>query len=53
MGWVRLGLVSYCSAIYCQNVTSYNAGMLTALSSRVADVAFSIDLEEVKARIGL
>nr|UBN08755.1 NADH dehydrogenase subunit 5 [Macropanesthia heppleorum] len=39
LGWDGLGLVSYCLVIYYQNVSSYNAGMLTALSNRIGDVA--------------
>uniref|UniRef100_A0AAU7BA56 NADH-ubiquinone oxidoreductase chain 5 n=1 Tax=Notoplectron brewsterense TaxID=3073454 RepID=A0AAU7BA56_9ORTH len=39
LGWDGLGLVSYCLVIYYQNIKSYNAGMLTALSNRVGDVA--------------
>nr|YP_010572538.1 NADH dehydrogenase subunit 5 [Phlugiolopsis punctata]UZH35903.1 NADH dehydrogenase subunit 5 [Phlugiolopsis punctata] len=39
LGWDGLGLVSYCLVIYYQNVKSYSAGMLTALSNRIGDVA--------------
>nr|YP_004935212.1 NADH dehydrogenase subunit 5 [Ptychoptera sp. ATB-2011]AET13024.1 NADH dehydrogenase subunit 5 [Ptychoptera sp. ATB-2011] len=39
LGWDGLGLVSYCLVIYFQNVKSYGAGMLTALSNRIGDVA--------------
>nr|QJC13908.1 NADH dehydrogenase subunit 5 [Aedes albopictus] len=39
LGWDGLGLVSYCLVIYFQNIKSYNAGMLTALSNRMGDVA--------------
>nr|URX54000.1 NADH dehydrogenase subunit 5 [Epicalotermes sp. 2 AB-2022a] len=39
LGWDGLGLVSYCLVIYYQNISSYNAGMLTVLSNRVGDVA--------------
>nr|QXT45539.1 NADH dehydrogenase subunit 5 [Leptinotarsa decemlineata] len=39
LGWDGLGLVSYCLVVYYQNLKSYNAGMLTALSNRIGDVA--------------
>nr|QXI88789.1 NADH dehydrogenase subunit 5 [Halpe nephele] len=38
LGWDGLGLVSYCLVIYYQNVKSFNAGMLTAMSNRIGDV---------------
>nr|YP_010464230.1 NADH dehydrogenase subunit 5 [Strongylium pinfaense]UUL71607.1 NADH dehydrogenase subunit 5 [Strongylium pinfaense] len=44
LGWDGLGLVSYCLVIYYQNVKSYNAGMITALSNRVGDVALLIGI---------
>nr|YP_004021885.1 NADH dehydrogenase subunit 5 [Exorista sorbillans]ADO85316.1 NADH dehydrogenase subunit 5 [Exorista sorbillans] len=40
LGWDGLGLDSYSLVIYFQNIKSYNAGMLTALSNRIGDVAF-------------
>nr|ADD83036.1 NADH dehydrogenase subunit 5 [Habrophlebiodes zijinensis] len=42
LGWDGLGLVSYCLVIYYQNTKSYSAGMITALSNRVGDVALLI-----------
>lgn len=39
LGWDGLGLVSYCLVIYYQNSKSYRAGILTALSNRIGDVA--------------
>nr|QNP10091.1 NADH dehydrogenase subunit 5 [Ochthebius pilosus] len=42
LGWDGLGLVSYCLVIYYQNIKSYNAGMLTALTNRLGDVALLI-----------
>nr|UFZ12885.1 NADH dehydrogenase subunit 5 [Corydalus sp. 2 YLJ-2021a] len=39
LGWDGLGLVSYCLVIYYHNEKSYNAGMITALSNRIGDVA--------------
>nr|AVN68349.1 NADH dehydrogenase subunit 5 [Euphyllodromia sp. Z257] len=42
LGWDGLGLVSYCLVIYYQNLKSYNAGMITALTNRVGDVLLLI-----------
>nr|QWX90405.1 NADH deshydrogenase subunit 5 [Bradysia impatiens] len=44
LGWDGLGLVSYCLVIYFQNLKSYNAGMLTALSNRIGDVALLMSI---------
>nr|YP_010743974.1 NADH dehydrogenase subunit 5 [Corigetus marmoratus]WET31977.1 NADH dehydrogenase subunit 5 [Corigetus marmoratus] len=42
LGWDGLGLVSYALVIYYQNVKSFNAGMLTALSNRIGDAALLV-----------
>jgi NADH-ubiquinone oxidoreductase chain 5 len=42
LGWDGLGLISYCLVICYQNSRSYNAGILTALSNCVGDVALLI-----------
>nr|ALO77313.1 NADH deshydrogenase subunit 5 [Byrrhinus sp. BYR01] len=44
LGWDGLGLVSYCLVIYYQNVKSFNAGMLTAMSNRIGDVALLMSI---------
>nr|AML25913.1 NADH dehydrogenase subunit 5 [Staphylinidae sp. BMNH 1274216] len=44
LGWDGLGLVSYCLVIYYQNIKSFNAGMITALTNRIGDVAFLISI---------
>nr|QPN54148.1 NADH dehydrogenase subunit 5 [Holotrichia oblita] len=44
LGWDGLGLVSYCLVVYYQNIKSYNAGMITALSNRVGDVALLMSI---------
>nr|YP_009406960.1 NADH dehydrogenase subunit 5 [Typhlatya mitchelli]ASA39483.1 NADH dehydrogenase subunit 5 [Typhlatya mitchelli] len=44
LGWDGLGLVSYILVIYYQNEKSGGAGMLTALSNRVGDVAILISI---------
>nr|AEP27475.1 NADH dehydrogenase subunit 5 [Liophloeus tessulatus] len=44
LGWDGLGLVSYILVIYYQNIKSFNAGMLTALSNRVGDVALLMSI---------
>nr|YP_009995370.1 NADH dehydrogenase subunit 5 [Ochthebius griotes]QNP09786.1 NADH dehydrogenase subunit 5 [Ochthebius griotes] len=44
LGWDGLGLVSYCLVVYYQNIKSYNAGMLTALTNRLGDVSLLISI---------
>uniref|UniRef100_A0A1B0FBY0 NADH:ubiquinone reductase (H(+)-translocating) n=1 Tax=Glossina morsitans morsitans TaxID=37546 RepID=A0A1B0FBY0_GLOMM len=39
-----LGLVSYCLVIYFQNVKSFNARILTALSNQIGNVALLLEL---------
>nr|YP_010384293.1 NADH dehydrogenase subunit 5 [Odontodactylus havanensis]UGW52160.1 NADH dehydrogenase subunit 5 [Odontodactylus havanensis] len=49
LGWDGLGLVSYCLVIYYQNEKSGAAGMLTALSNRIGDVAILLTISLMSA----
>nr|YP_010411411.1 NADH dehydrogenase subunit 5 [Agrilus sichuanus]URN73057.1 NADH dehydrogenase subunit 5 [Agrilus sichuanus] len=44
LGWDGLGLVSYCLVIYYQNEKSSAAGMLTAITNRIGDVAILLSI---------
>lgn len=52
LGWDGLGLISYALVIYYQNEKRANAGMLTALSNRVGDVAILIRISIVFSQGG-
>ena len=52
LGWDGLGLVSYVLVIYYQNEKSANAGMLTALSNRIGDVAILLGIALLSSRGG-
>lgn len=52
LGWDGLGLVSYVLVIYYQNEKSANAGILTALSNRIGDVAILLAIALVSSRGG-
>jgi NADH-ubiquinone oxidoreductase chain 5 len=49
LGWDGLGLVSYALVIYYQNIKSYNAGILTALSNRIGDVIILISISYIRS----
>ena len=39
LGWDGLGVVSYLLVVYCQNPKSRAAGIITAITNRLGDVA--------------
>nr|ALO77585.1 NADH deshydrogenase subunit 5 [Xyleborus perforans] len=53
VGWDGLGLVSYALVIYYQNVKSFNAGMLTALSNRIGDAAILMGIAIMMGETGM
>nr|AML26597.1 NADH dehydrogenase subunit 5 [Scolytinae sp. BMNH 1274713] len=52
VGWDGLGLISYALVIYYQNVKSFNAGMLTALSNRIGDAAILVGISIMMGSVG-
>jgi len=52
LGWDGLGLVSYVLVIYYQNEKSANAGILTALTNRIGDVAILLAIALLSSRGG-
>ena len=48
LGWDGLGLTSYALVVYYQNQKSQAAGMLTALSNRIGDVAILLRIRVIR-----